>query len=68
MPRITSSIGTPACEARYKASMTDGSTSAFILTTMRAARPSRALRSSRSMSAMIRSRRPSGATTSFFQR
>src|SRR6266851_1866923 len=38
MPRITSSMGTPAWEARYNASMTEGSTSAFILTMMRAAR------------------------------
>ena len=30
MPRTTSSIDTPACEASYSASMTSGSTSEFI--------------------------------------
>src|SRR3989454_1075622 len=56
MPRTTSSIATPPCDARYSASMTDGSTSAFIFTMIRAARPWRALRSSRSIRPMICSR------------
>ena len=46
-PRTIRSISTPACDARYKARITRGSTSAFILATMRAGRPSRACTSSR---------------------
>jgi len=38
MPRTTSSMATPACDARYSASITDGSTSGY-LTMIRAARP-----------------------------
>ena len=42
MPRTIRSICTPAREARYSASMTCGSTSAFIFAMMRAGRPARA--------------------------
>src|SRR5437773_327554 len=39
IPRTIKWMGTPPWDARYRASITEGSTSAFILTTIRAARP-----------------------------
>src|SRR5450432_4242917 len=47
-PRTIRSISTPACEARYSAWITGGSTTAFILMIMRAGRPRLAWRVSRS--------------------
>ena len=59
MPRTSRSIFTPAWDARYSARITSGSTSAFILATMR---PSLPKPRSRSISSMIRSFSPTGAT------
>ena len=42
MPRTTSSIDTPACEASYSASMISGSTSEFIFSQIAAGLPCRA--------------------------
>ncbi len=68
MPRTIKSMRTPACEARYSARITSGSTSEFIFATMRASCPSRASAVSRSMAASVFCRRFSGATHSLRQR
>jgi hypothetical protein len=56
------SISTPAWEAAYMASMTEGSRRAFILATMRAGRPAAACSDSRRMSCRKLSAMVSGAT------
>src|SRR4051812_6241351 len=63
MPRMLSSTGTPACEARYRARMQRRSTSAFIFIAMRASRPSRLAWTVRSICSRIPSRRNVGATS-----
>src|SRR5918997_1410430 len=68
VPRTIRSMRTPARAALYKASMTVGSTSAFILTMMRAGWPSSAFRPSRPISSMTCSLSPCGATRNFRQR
>ena len=66
MPEFLERRFNPTARSYFTTSITDGSTKAFILTTIRAGRPSRALRSSRSIRVIMRSRMPSGATVSFF--
>ena len=64
IPRTMRSMLTPAWDASYSARMMAGSTSAFILATMLAGRPSRACSASRRIMAMKRSRILRGATIS----
>ena len=65
MPRTTSSIDTPACEASYSASMISGSTSEFIFIQIAAGRPWRAWLVSPWMCSMMRLRKVRGDTAIF---
>ena len=65
MPRTIRSIDTPACDARYSASIVSVSATAFILATIRPPRPARANAASRSISSITRCRMLDGATSSF---
>ena len=58
IPRTTTSTGTPACDARYSASITCSSTSEFTLIRIRASLPSRCASISSSMRRMIPRRTP----------
>jgi hypothetical protein len=64
IPRTHTSTGTPACEARYSASMMASSTSEFSLIRTQAARPSARLAISRSTRAMMPLRSECGASSS----
>ena len=63
MPRTLRSIGTPAWEARYSASMQRWSTSEFIFMRMRACLPAACAATVRSISSSNGSRIASGATS-----
>ena len=67
IPRITRSISTPAPAAAHSASMMAGSSSWFILATIRAGRPARWLSVSLWISARNRERIVEGATRSVWQ-
>ena len=62
IPRTTSSIDTPACEASYSASMMSGSTSEFIFIQMAAGLPWRAWLVSPRICSRMRLRKVSGDT------
>ena len=63
MPRTFRSIRTPACEARYSASMQRLSVSEFIFMTIRACWPASCAATVRSISRRIPSRRCTGETS-----
>jgi len=63
-PRIIKSIGTPASDARHKASIMSGSSSWFILATIRAGRPARWFSIPCCISSSKRGRMVVGATRS----
>ena len=64
MPRMFSSIGTPAREASYSASMRIGSDRLFTFTLIQASCPSRLRAASPSISSSSRERSVSGAMLS----
>jgi hypothetical protein len=67
IPLMMRSTVTPACDARYRRSMTVGSTSEFIFAQMVAGRPASAFSISLSMSSNMPSLSALGAIQSFFR-